>query len=139
MLIHASCVAVEGKAVLLAGAPGIGKSDLALRLIDAGAVLVADDQTLLHCTGGVLCASPPDSLRGMMEIRHIGLIHIPFVSAVPVMLYVDLATADEELLRMPDDNVVFLLDRNVQRLRLPALAMSTPAKIRAALVYKIIS
>jgi len=135
MLLHASCVALDDKGLLLTGAPGAGKSDLALRLIDSGAQLVSDDQTFLTYENGVLCASPPATIEGMMEIRHIGLVKMPFVSNIPIAIIVELAGFGEELERLPEPDFVFLLDQRVQRLRLPAFAASTPAKIRAALAY----
>ncbi|MDR3424310.1 MAG: HPr kinase/phosphatase C-terminal domain-containing protein [Alphaproteobacteria bacterium] len=135
MFLHASCVAIGSKAVLLCGASGAGKSDLALRLIDGGAQLVSDDQTMLRCEGGVLFASPPPSIEGMIEIRHIGLVKMPFVSSVPVALMIELAGDDALLERLPEPDCVFLLDHSVQRLRLSAFAASTPAKIRAAVAY----
>ena len=138
MLVHASCVALSGRAVLLTGASGVGKSDVALRLIDGGAQLVADDQTLLRCEAGFVLASPPASIAGLMEIRHVGLVKMPFVADVPVALYVELTALDEPLERMPDLAPVFLLDHFVQRLRLAAFAASTPAKIRAALTYPVV-
>ncbi|MDE2029074.1 MAG: HPr kinase/phosphatase C-terminal domain-containing protein [Alphaproteobacteria bacterium] len=136
MLLHASCVAVGGKAVLLAGPPGIGKSDLALRLIDGGARLVADDQTALRIEDGVLCAAPPPAIAGMIEIRHVGLRRTDFAASAPVALYVELAPMDAVLERLPDPESMLLLERRVPMLRLPAFAASTPAKIRAALAYR---
>ena len=135
MLLHASCVVINGKAVLLVGPPGSGKSDLALRLIDGGASLLSDDQTLLRCENDILVASPPSSIEGLIEIRHVGLTQMPFTPLAPVALYVELAPPSENLERLPEPDAVFLLDHAVQRLRLPSFAASTPAKIRAALTY----
>jgi len=135
MLIHASCVAIKGQAVLLAGPPGIGKSDVALRLVDGGGQLVADDQVLLRCGPYGLHASPPAVLKGLFEIRHIGLVKMDFVEDIPVALYVELQTFNVKYERLPEDDLVFFLDQSVQRLRLPAFAASTPAKIRAALTF----
>lgn len=78
--VHASCVLVEGAGFLLLGASGAGKSDLALRLIDRGARLVADDRVVLEAREGTLWASPPTPLAGLLEVRGLGLVtldHLP--------------------------------------------------------------
>jgi serine kinase of HPr protein (carbohydrate metabolism regulator) len=139
MLIHASCVALSGKGVLISGPAGAGKSDLALRLIDEGAQLVADDQTELAIADNALIASPPAAIAGLMEIRHYGLVRLAHAEKVPIALYVDLASPDEKLERIPEEDLIYLLDRPIRRLRLLSFATSTPAKIRAALLYPPIS
>lgn len=135
MLLHASCIALEKRGVLLAGPPGAGKSDLALRLIDSGAQLVADDQTELRIEQGKLVASAPTPIVGLMEVRHVGLLRMPALASAPVALYVELAPPDEKLERLPDAKTKDFLGCPVRCLRLPAFAASTPAKIRAALAY----
>jgi len=135
MLIHASCVAIEGQGVLLAGPAGCGKSDLALRLIDNGAQLVADDQTQLRLENDQLIASAPASIAGLLEIRHIGLVKMPHTAKAEIVLYIDLTTTREAPERLPVTETINLLDRPVRRLRLPSFATSTPAKIRATLLY----
>jgi serine kinase of HPr protein (carbohydrate metabolism regulator) len=135
MRLHASCVALNGQGVLLAGPSGIGKSDLALRLIDAGGMLVADDQTELWREGDKLIASPPATLAGLIEAREIGLLKLPFLPHAPVALYIELVGLDEDLERLPVHDPILLLDRPVRRLRLYAFAGSAVAKIRAALTY----
>lgn len=138
MLLHATSIAIHDKAVLLAGPSGVGKSDLALRLIDGGASLVADDQTQLTSESGKLLASPPDSLKGLFEARHIGLMRLPYVRDISVALYVELTATDADLERLPEQETIFLLDHAVPRLRLPSFAASTPAKIRAFLSYPLV-
>ena len=133
MLLHVSCVAIDGKAVLLSGPSGVGKSDLALRLIDEGAELVADDQTEIKIEDGELTASPPAAIAGLMEVRHAGLIKVPFKPKAPVALYVELTGKDQKLERLPEDDHILLEGRKILKLRLPSFAASTPAKIRAAL------
>jgi serine kinase of HPr protein (carbohydrate metabolism regulator) len=132
-LLHASCVAINNKGVLIAGPPGAGKSDLALRLIDEGAVLVADDQTELKIRDGGLIASAPAAIRGLIEVRHVGLLKLPHAAEAPIALYVELAGMDQKLERLPGEEHIMLLDHPVRRLRLPAFAASTEAKIRTLL------
>ncbi|MEI7669275.1 MAG: HPr kinase/phosphatase C-terminal domain-containing protein [Pseudomonadota bacterium] len=76
--LHASCVSVKGTAVLLIGEASTGKSDLALRMIDRGAELVSDDQVVLSSDGEKLTASSPDNIKGLIEIRGIGIFRLPY-------------------------------------------------------------
>ncbi|MDN5785950.1 HPr kinase/phosphorylase [Pseudorhodobacter sp.] len=88
--IHASCVAVDGRAVIIIGASGAGKSTLALHLMALGAALVADDQTVLTKQGGEIVASSPPRLAGLIEARGVGVLRAASVTGVPVALIVDL-------------------------------------------------
>lgn len=97
--LHATCVAIDGRAVLLLGPSGSGKSDLALRLIDRGAVLVSDDQTDLAATDGTVFASAPTTIAGLIEVRGLGIVALPFAARVPVALAVRLG---EPVVRMPE-------------------------------------
>ena len=97
LLLHATAVAFGDAAVLLVGPPGAGKSDLALRLIDRGALLVADDQVDAEAVCGRLIANAPAAIAGLLEIRGVGLIALPFAVAVPVILVCDLGMAVERL------------------------------------------
>ena len=128
--IHASCVAIAGRAVLIAGASGSGKSDLALRLIDRGARLVSDDYTLLAEAGGRLLASPPPTIAGKLEIRGVGIVDREAASEVPVCLLVDL---DGEPERLPEPRSTMLLGTTVPTVSLSALEASAPLKVEAAL------
>jgi serine kinase of HPr protein (carbohydrate metabolism regulator) len=135
MLVHASTVAIDKSAVLITGPAGIGKSDLALRLIDDGAELVADDQTFLAQEGELLIASAPASIAGLMEVRHIGLLHLPYTLSAIVALYVELTPSAEELERLPEKQFITFAEIKIRHLKLPAFAASTPTKIRAVLKY----
>jgi serine kinase of HPr protein (carbohydrate metabolism regulator) len=91
---QATCVAIGGRGLLIEGAPGSGKSSLALALIDRGAVLVGDDGVLLENRGGRLHSTPHPNTRGLLEVRNLGLIEMALAEAVPVALVVTLdATA----------------------------------------------
>ena len=132
VLVHASCVALEGKGVLLRGAPGAGKSDLALRLIEAGARLVADDQVALTGSGGTLLAAPPARIAGLLEVRGIGIVSMDFVPQCPVHLVVDLVTP-RAVERLPEAATVALAGHRVRRVALAPFEASAPAKVRLAL------
>ena len=99
--VHASCVAVEGTAVLLRGPSGSGKSDLALRLIDGGARLVADDRVDLVREEGRIVASAPARIAGLIEVRGLGVYKIGAVGGAPLGLVVDLVPA-EAVERLPE-------------------------------------
>lgn len=88
--IHASTVAIDGRGIMLMGPSGAGKSDLALRLIDRGALLVSDDYTRLTPTPSALLASAPMTIGGRLEIRGLGIVPVPHVDDVPVVLAVRL-------------------------------------------------
>lgn len=89
-IIHAGCVQVGARGVLILGASGAGKSTLALALMGMGAVLVADDRTRLWCEDGMLMAEAPPAIRGRIEARGIGLLAAEATGPVPVGLVVDL-------------------------------------------------
>lgn len=95
--LHATAVAIGGRAVAFTGPSVAGKSDLALRLIDRGAVLVSDDQLLLDRVGDLLLASAPATIAGRMEVRGVGILSLPHADAVPLALVIDLATPPARL------------------------------------------
>ena len=90
VLHQASCVAISGRALLIEGPPGSGKSSLALGLIDRGAVLIGDDGIMLQLRDGRLYASPAPQIAGLLEVRNLGLLNYPCVSGVPAALIVRL-------------------------------------------------
>jgi serine kinase of HPr protein (carbohydrate metabolism regulator) len=129
--IHASTVASDGRAVLISGPSGSGKSDLALRLLDRGFTLVSDDQTIVRRDGDRLIASAPPNIAGKLEIRGIGIVDMETVSDVPIALYVELTS---EIMRLPDDR----RERPVLGVSLPlvsvdALTASAASKVALAL------
>lgn len=131
LLIHATCVDVAGSSVLLRGPSGSGKSDLALRLIDRGAGLVADDQVELRLVDGALVATAPAVLAGLMEVRGLGLVRLPFVPLSPVRLVIDLDTV-AEVERLPDALECGYLGIALPLVRLAPFEASAVAKVRLA-------
>lgn len=129
--IHASCVAIKGRAVLIEGRSGEGKSDLALRLIDRGAVLVADDQTVCQRQEGKLLASPPANIAGRIEVRGLGILDMPHAERVPVDLLIVILDAPP---RFPEDaRKRRIAGVDVPVLALAALEPSAPIKTELAL------
>ncbi len=100
-LVHGSTIAVAGRAALIVGPSGAGKSSLALDLISRGAALVADDQTLLQMEGGLIKASAPAELLGLIEAHRVGLIRIEFVRSAELALVIDLDESETERLPPP--------------------------------------
>ena len=98
ILHQASCVALRGRALLIEGPPGSGKSSLALALIDRGAVLVGDDGMALEVRGGLLWALPPPRISGLLEVRNVGLIAMPVTEALVALV----VTLDHKAPRLPD-------------------------------------
>ena len=89
IVYSASCVAIGNHALVIEGQSGIGKSTLALQLIDRGAMLVGDDGVTLEQQGNRLMASPPPNTAGLLEIRNVGIVELPTVS-VPAALVIRL-------------------------------------------------
>ena len=128
-ILHASCIVIEGRAVLLAGRSGAGKSDLALRLIDRGAMLVADDRTLLTRDGHRLVASCPPTIAGAIEVRGLGIARLPHRDGVAVALVVTLGAEE----RMPVPRVRHIAGLDVRAIAIDPFAASAPIKVEIAL------
>jgi len=129
--IHASAVAIDGRAVLIGGRSGTGKSDLALRLIDRGAALVSDDYTHIRRVKGQALAGAAPNIEGRIEMRGVGLVEMAFVTDVPVALLVDLDRGPE---RLPD----MAERRMIAGVAIPVIGLgghenSAPLKVEAAL------
>ena len=128
--LHATAVAIDGRAVLLEGLSGTGKSDLALRLIDRGATLISDDYTLLVRSGETLLARNPGAMAGRIEVRGIGIVALPHVADVPVGLVVRLGI---ETMRMPDRRVRRIAGVAVREVAFDAFHASAAIKVELAL------
>jgi serine kinase of HPr protein (carbohydrate metabolism regulator) len=131
MRVHATAVAIGRHGVLVRGPSGSGKSDLALRLIDDGAKLIADDLVVVGRRSGSLVISGPAKLHGRMEVRGLGIVKVPAVKSARLALVVDLV-GPGRVERTPESSSVTLLGMRVKALKLWAFEASAPAKLRLA-------
>jgi HPr kinase/phosphorylase len=130
--VHGTSVAFGGDGILLQGPSGSGKSDLALRLIDAGALLVADDQTELTLAGDGVRMSAPAAIAGRIEVRGLGILRVPSAPSAVLRLAVMLVAA-QQIERLPEPQFCELLGRSVPLLALAPFEASAPAKLKLAL------
>ncbi|MEL7211572.1 MAG: HPr kinase/phosphatase C-terminal domain-containing protein [Pseudomonadota bacterium] len=105
--VHASCVAVAGKALFITGPSGAGKSSLALEMMALGAQLVADDQTALRLVDDQIIAACPPAIEGRIEARGLGLLNAAPAGPTPVTAIVDLAMVERD--RLPPFRETVLL------------------------------
>lgn len=133
ILVHGTAVAVSvanaWHGVLLRGPSGAGKSDLALRLIEGGARLVADDQVALEAEAGRVVARAPVTLAGQMEVRGLGIIEMSPIADAPLCLVCDLC-APEGIPRMPEPLFANMLDMEIALLQIAPFEASAPVKVR---------
>lgn len=129
MLVHGTAIAIDGEAVLLRGPPGAGKSDLALRLVDGGARLIADDQSALFRRGDRIWVRAPAALAGLIEVRGVGILRRDAVAEAPLALLVDLV-APAAIERLPEAVVESVLGLPVRRFALAPFEASAAAKLR---------
>lgn len=136
-IVHAGCVALwrpDGwRGALIQGASGAGKSDLALRLLDEGFRLVADDRTQVWPCDGRLFAACPAPIAGLLEARGVGIVTAPAIRLAEVALVVRCAAADQPIERLPEDESISLCGIAAPLLWLHPFESSAPAKLRRAL------
>lgn len=132
--VHASCVLVDARAVLIRGPSACGKSQLALDLIRAAASgtvrfsrLVGDDRVYLAPAGGRLLARPAKALAGLIEVRGVGLLRLPFEPCAVVGLVVDLGAKDGSRLPDPEQRQVAIDGISLPRLAVASGADALPA------------
>jgi HPr kinase/phosphorylase len=143
--VHGTTVSLNGHAVLIRGAPGSGKSELALRMMDAPgcgplgdlltARLVADDQTELELVGQQVITRAPQTIKGLLEVRGLGIVKVPHEQEVPLILVVDLKPGGK-IERMPEaaEMAVEILGKTVARCEIDANSPFAAAQVRTALL-----
>ena len=131
LLVHATAIAIEGDAILLRGPPGAGKSDVALRLIEGGARLVADDQVLLRRADNHVLARAPDAIAGLIEVRGVGIVPVDSLDEAPLVLVVDLVPPGQ-VERIPDQRFEAVLGLAIPLIALAPFEASATAKLRLA-------
>ena len=129
--VHATCIAIDGAGILLRGPPGSGKSDLALRLIDLGGRLVADDRADLRLAEGLVVAAPPPALAGLIEARGLGILRIGALSEAAIVLVVDLINTGL-VERLPARKTVKIPGVKLPSVRIAPFEAAAVAKVRLA-------
>lgn len=141
-LLHATVVAVDGRAGLIRGPSGSGKSDLALRCLDHApsalvahpALLVADDQVWVEPRAAGLWAVAPEAIRGLLEVRGLGIRRVPFVPEAALALVVEIV-ARERIERLPEPQAVpVAFGIYLPLLQIHAFDPSAPVKLLLALL-----
>ena len=129
--IHATAVAIDGNGVLLRGTSGCGKSDLALRLMDAGGVLVSDDRVEISVLNESIVARAPETIAGKLEVRGFGIVQVSYLSEVPITLIADLVN-NRKIERLPENHSVVVLGQIVRKILLNPFDSSAVAKLKIA-------
>ncbi len=128
---HSTAVVIEDFGILIKGKPGSGKSDLALRLIDSGATLISDDLTICKKIGDYLYLYPHSKTKGLLEVREIGIMTVPYVDSIKLTLVVELV--EKEFERMPRKMNCTLLGIKFPKIKIFGKSSSAVAKIKIKL------
>lgn len=134
--VHGTCVVVDGTGVLFIGPSGSGKSDLALRLMDGGAQLVADDRVDLRVDQGDLVASAPKALWGLLEVREVGILKVPCLDQASIQAVIEI-NPGARLDRLPPEQSTELVGLPIRHFQIDPWQQSAPAKVR--LVSQLVS
>lgn len=129
--MHSSSVVIDDNGVLILGDSGSGKSDLALRLIDNGATLISDDISICRKNSNNIYLYCPPEIKGLLEVREIGIITVPFVERIKLRLVVNLRSKNNE--RFPKDNSFRILGIKIPLISIEGKNSSAVAKIKVKL------
>jgi len=129
--IHSTSVVIDDNGVLILGDSGSGKSDLALRLIDNGATLISDDISICRKNSNNIYLYCPPEIRGLLEVREIGIITVPFVERIKLRLVVNLKSNNNE--RFPKDSSFRILGIKIPLINIEGKNSSAVAKIKVKL------
>ena len=129
--IHSTSVVIDDNGVLILGDSGSGKSDLALRLIDNGATLISDDISICRKNLNSIYLYCPPEIKGLLEVREIGIITVPFVERIKLRLVVNLKSNNNE--RFPKDSSFRILGIKIPLINIEGKNSSAVAKIKVKL------
>lgn len=139
MIRHAGLIALRQggrwRGVLIEGPSGVGKSDLALRALESGWRLVADDRAVVFASGGRLYGKAPDSLAGLIEVRGLGILSMPAIGFAEVVAVVRCIDAPSGVERLPEPRLETVSGLSVPVFDLWPLEPAAPAKIRRMLEH----
>ena len=129
--LHATCVELNGAGILLRGPSGGGKSDLALRLLDAGSLLVADDRVDVKAVDGALFAGPPETLSGLIEARGLGILEMSYRAETRIAVIIDMVP-EADIARLPEAETAIVCEIHVPLFRIDPFTVSAVSKVRLA-------
>lgn len=139
MILHASLVALriagDWRGALIEGPSGSGKSDLALRCVEAGFRLVADDRVIAWASGGLTFGRAPEPLEGLLESRGAGVLPCPRLAMAPIVLAVRCEPSPESVERFPAGETLALPGGPAPLRPLWPFDLAAPAKIRRAMEH----
>ena len=128
---HATSVVIDSFGLMISGLSGIGKSDLALRLIDSGATLISDDITICKRVNNKVYLFPPNKTKGLLEVREIGIINVPYVENINLVMIIHLLKKNNE--RIPEKKFKRILGLNFPVLSLNGKTPSSVIKVKVKL------
>ena len=128
---HSTSVVIEDLGILIRGQSGSGKSDLALRLIDSGATLISDDLTICKKIGDYLYLCPHSKTKGLLEVREIGIMTVPYVENIKLNLVVELV--EKKFERIPRVMNCSILGLKFPKIKIFGKSSSAVAKIKIKL------